>query len=117
MITLAPRQGPVPGDWASPTHAETDVDRTDIEKLAELARIEITGATIDQVADSISDVLQLVEQLKSVDTEGVEPLAHPLDAVQRLRADSVTETDQREAFQALAPAAEAGLFLVPKVIE
>ena len=55
--------------------------------------------------------------LKSVDTEGVEPLAHPLDAVQRLRVDSVTETDQREAFQALAPAAEAGLFLVPKVIE
>jgi aspartyl-tRNA(Asn)/glutamyl-tRNA(Gln) amidotransferase subunit C len=58
-----------------------------------------------------------VEQLETVDTTSVVPLAHPLDALQRLRADEVTESDQREAFQAVAPQTEAGLYLVPKVIE
>ena len=93
------------------------MERSEIEKLAELARIEITEATIDEVTRSIGDVLGLVDQLQAADTEGVEPMAHPLDAVQRLRADAVTEADQREAFQALAPAAEEGLYLVPKVID
>lgn len=93
------------------------VDRSDIEKLAELARIEVSEATIDEVAGSISNILALVDQLQAADTSGVTPMAHPLDAVQRLRADSVTEPDQREALQANAPATEDGLFLVPKVIE
>lgn len=93
------------------------MERADIEKLAELARIEITDATIDEVTRSISDVLALVDQLQAADTRGVEPMAHPLDAVQRLRADAVTETDRHHAFQALAPVAEQGLYLVPKVIE
>ncbi len=93
------------------------MDRSDIAKLAELARIEISDATVDDVAKSITDVLALVDQLQAADTDGVEPMAHPLDAVQRLRADEVTEPNRREAFQAIAPAAEQGLYLVPKVIE
>ncbi|MEZ5529486.1 MAG: Asp-tRNA(Asn)/Glu-tRNA(Gln) amidotransferase subunit GatC [Porticoccaceae bacterium] len=93
------------------------IERADIEKLAELARIELNEATIAETTKSIADVLALVDQLQAADTEGVEPMAHPTDAVQRLRPDVVTETNQREAFQAIAPATEAGLYLVPKVIE
>lgn len=93
------------------------VDRSTIAKLAELARIEISEATVDDVASGISDVLKLVDQLQAADTEGVAPMAHPQDAVQRLRPDQVTEADQRSELQANAPAEENGLFLVPKVIE
>lgn len=93
------------------------MDRADIAQLAQLARIDISAATVDEVASSITDVLALVDQLQAVDTSGVAPMAHPLDAVQRLRSDVVNEPNQREAFQALAPAAEQGLYLVPKVIE
>jgi len=93
------------------------VDRSDIAKLAELARIEIADSTVDEVAKSITDVLNLVDQLQAADTDGIAPMAHPLDATQRLRADVVTESNQREDFQALAPAAEQGLYLVPKVID
>lgn len=93
------------------------IDRAGIAKLATLARIEISDAAADAAAASISDVLALVDQLQAVDTEGVLPMAHPLDAVQRLRADEVSEVNQREAFQAIAPATQDGLYLVPKVIE
>jgi aspartyl-tRNA(Asn)/glutamyl-tRNA(Gln) amidotransferase subunit C len=93
------------------------VDRSDIAKLAELARIAISENTADQVANSISDVLALVDQLQAVNTDGVVPMAHPLDAVQRLRADEITEFNQREQFQAIAPATQDGLYLVPQVIE
>lgn len=90
---------------------------SDIHKLAELARLEIDEDALEEVASRISDVLALVDQLQAADTQGIAPMAHPLDAVQRLRADEVTETNQRDAFQAIAPATEAGLYLVPKVIE
>lgn len=93
------------------------MDRSDIAKLAELARLEISDSHADEVATSITDVLALVDQLQAADTDGVIPMAHPLDATQRLRTDVVSEPNQREAFQKLAPAAEDGLFLVPKVIE
>ena len=93
------------------------MDRSDITKLAELARIEISEAVVDETAKSITDVLALVDQLQAADTEGVAPMAHPLDAVQRLRADEISEENQRDAYQALAPEAEQGLYLVPKVIE
>lgn len=93
------------------------IDRADIAKLAKLARIEISEADADAAAASISDVLALVDQLQAIDTEGVVPMAHPLDAVQRLRADEVSEINQRDAFQAIAPATQDGLYLVPKVIE
>ncbi len=91
--------------------------RADIENIAHLARLELDEADVATYARHLSDILAFVEQLDAADTTGVTPMAHPLDAVQRLRADEVTETDQRERFQAVAPAVEDGLYLVPKVIE
>jgi aspartyl-tRNA(Asn)/glutamyl-tRNA(Gln) amidotransferase subunit C len=93
------------------------VDRSDIAKLAELARIAISDSAADDVAHRISDVLALVDQLQAVDTDGIAPMAHPFDAVQRLRADEVTEPNLREQFQAIAPATQDGLYLVPQVID
>ena len=93
------------------------VDRSEIEKLAVLARIEMTDEAAEQVASSISEVLELVDQLQAADTDGIAPMAHPMDAVQRLRVDEVSESDQHEKFQAIAPATENGLYLVPKVID
>jgi aspartyl-tRNA(Asn)/glutamyl-tRNA(Gln) amidotransferase subunit C len=89
----------------------------DIEKIAYLARLRIEEEDIPAYADNLTHILDLVEQMNGVDTDGVVPMAHPQNASQRLRPDEVTETDQRELFQANAPATEAGLYLVPKVIE
>jgi aspartyl-tRNA(Asn)/glutamyl-tRNA(Gln) amidotransferase subunit C len=93
------------------------IESSDIAKLAKLARIEINDAAAQEAAKSISEVLALVDQLQAINTDGVLPMAHPLDAVQKLRPDVITETNQREAFQSIAPATEAGLYLVPQVIE
>jgi len=93
------------------------IEQDEIEKIAELARIRISPAQIGQVTQRITEILQMVDQLQAVDTRDVEPMANPLDATQRLRADEVTECDRREAFQAIAPAVENGLYLVPKVID
>lgn len=93
------------------------MDRSDILKLANLAKLDISDVALDEVAASISNVLALVDQLQSADTGDVQPMAHPLDATQRLRDDVVTESNQRERFQAIAPATEEGLYLVPKVID
>jgi len=93
------------------------VDRTVVEKIAELARIKLDEDAIPEVTQRISSILEMVDKMQSVDTENVEPMANPLDAYQHLRADVVTEADQREQFQAIAPATENGLYLVPKVIE
>ena len=93
------------------------LEREDVEKIAHLARLAIDDEDIPAYARDLSNILQLVEQMSAVDTKGVTPMAHPLDMHQRLRADEVTETDQRELFQSLAPAVEAGVYLVPKVIE
>lgn len=89
----------------------------EVKRIAHLARLAIDEADIPSYARSLSDILDLVEQMKYVDTSGVEPMAHPLDASQRLRDDEVTEPNQRELFQSIAPATEAGLYLVPRVIE
>ncbi|OUS12419.1 asparaginyl/glutamyl-tRNA amidotransferase subunit C [Gammaproteobacteria bacterium 53_120_T64] len=93
------------------------IDRSDIEKLGELARIHISDENALASAKSINEVLALVDQLQAVDTANIEPLANPLGARQRLRRDEVSEGNQRDAFQAVAPATEDGLYLVPKVIE
>jgi aspartyl-tRNA(Asn)/glutamyl-tRNA(Gln) amidotransferase subunit C len=93
------------------------LDAEQVEKIAHLAMLGIDAGDIPEYARNLSDILAFVEQLESVDTASVVPLAHPLDAVQRLRADEVTETDQRGEFQSHAPLTEAGLYLVPKVIE
>ncbi len=90
---------------------------SDIQKLSNLARLQVDEETLNETAKSITDVIALVDQLQAVDTDGIAPMAHPLDAVQRLRADEVSETNQRDKFQAIAPATEDGLYLVPKVID
>jgi aspartyl-tRNA(Asn)/glutamyl-tRNA(Gln) amidotransferase subunit C len=92
--------------------------RRDVENIAHLARLGITETELPTYVESLSAILAFVEQLSSAPTEGVPPMAHPLeDQVQRLRPDAVTESDRRAAYQANAPAVEAGLYLVPKVIE
>lgn len=93
------------------------LDRTDVEQIAHLARIAIQGDDADAITAKLSGIMGLIDQLQAVDTSGIEPLAHPLETTQRLRADNVTETNQREALQAIAPATEEGLYLVPRVIE
>jgi aspartyl-tRNA(Asn)/glutamyl-tRNA(Gln) amidotransferase subunit C len=93
------------------------LDRSDVVNIAHLARLAIAENDIPEYARNLSNILQFVEQMSAVDTSDVEPMAHPLDMAQRLREDAVTESDQREHFQAIAPAVEAGLYLVPKVIE
>ncbi len=93
------------------------VTRSDIEKVAELARLRLEDDSVDEIVQSITNILALVDQMQAEDTENIEPMANPLDATQRLRADIVTEVNNREAFQAIAPKTEAGLYLVPKVID
>jgi aspartyl-tRNA(Asn)/glutamyl-tRNA(Gln) amidotransferase subunit C len=93
------------------------LDKTQVEKIAHLARLQIDPADVPEYATNLSNILDLVEQMDAVDTEGVNPMAHPTDAMQRLREDVVTERDQRDQFQAIAPQVENGLYLVPKVIE
>lgn len=85
--------------------------------LARLARIALTGTEIDATRAKLDDIFGLIEQMQAVDTSGVEPMSHPQDIATRLRDDVVTEQDRREAFQKLAPQTEAGLYLVPKVID
>ncbi len=93
------------------------LDSSEVLKIAYLARLGIDEADVPGYARNLSDILSFVEQLNAVDTTGVEPLAHPLDATQRLRTDEVSEADQRDQFQEIAPSTEAGLYLVPQVIE
>ena len=93
------------------------IEQGEIEKIAELSRIRIADEEIGQVTQRIAEILQMVDQLQAVDTHDVEPMANPLDATQRLRPDKVTQSNRRNAFQAIAPAVENGLYLVPKVIE
>ena len=93
------------------------IDASEIQKVAHLARLSIDDSQVEATAGTISKILDLVDQMQSVNTDDVEPMAHPLDATQRLREDVVTEPDNREQLQSCAPAVEDGLFLVPKVIE
>ena len=93
------------------------LERKDVKKIAHLARLEISDAEVAANTESLARILGLIEQMNAVDTKEVAPMAHPQDAALRLRDDRVTEPDQRDKFQAIAPATEAGLYLVPKVIE
>jgi len=93
------------------------LDREDVKNIAQLARLELSDEDIGQYQTDLSNILELVEQMNAVNTDNVQPMAHPTDAVQRLRSDVVTETNQREKYMANAPAQENGLFLVPKVID
>ncbi|WP_313520189.1 Asp-tRNA(Asn)/Glu-tRNA(Gln) amidotransferase subunit GatC [Pseudomonas sp.] len=93
------------------------LERSDVEKIAHLARLGLDEADIPRTTDTLNSILGLVDRMQAVDTDGIEPLAHPLEATQRLRADVVGESNRRDAYQAIAPAVADGLYLVPKVIE
>jgi aspartyl-tRNA(Asn)/glutamyl-tRNA(Gln) amidotransferase subunit C len=93
------------------------LDSEAVSKIAHLARLGVEQSEYETYARNLSDILSFIEQLNSADTQGIEPMAHPLDASQRLRVDEVSETNQREKFQRVAPRTEAGLYLVPKVID
>jgi len=89
----------------------------DVHRIAHLARLEISAAEAEQTRGQLNAILAFVDELQAAATAGVTPMAHAVDVVQRLREDVVTEPDRRDAFQAIAPETEAGLYLVPKVIE
>ncbi len=89
----------------------------DVRNIAQLARLQISDSTVEQLTADLSNILALAEQMKAVDTTNVQPMAHPMDATQRLRNDEVTEPNQRDKFQRIAPDVENGFYRVPKVIE
>lgn len=89
----------------------------EVKKIAHLARLSIASEAIEEYTHNLSGILDLIAQMNTLNTDAIHPMAHPLDQVQRLRLDNVTEVNQREHFQAIAPQVEAGLYLVPKVIE
>jgi aspartyl-tRNA(Asn)/glutamyl-tRNA(Gln) amidotransferase subunit C len=93
------------------------LDNETVHVIARLARLKIEESEIDQYRASLGNILDLVAQMEQVDTSGVEPMTHPFDATMRLRADTVSESNQRDKYQAVAPATERGLYLVPKVID
>ena len=85
--------------------------------IARLARIAVSASELEATRDKLNGIFGLIEQMQAVDTSGVEPMSHPQELATRLRPDLVTEPDRRDAFQKVAPQTEAGLYLVPKVIE
>lgn len=89
----------------------------DVKKVAFLARIAISNQEVESYLGQLSNILGLVEQMQAVDTTGIEPMSHAQEVYLRLREDAVSESNQREAFQEVAPQVENGLYLVPKVIE
>lgn len=93
------------------------IQAEEVQKIAYLARLQVTEESSAKLTADLSQILDFVDQMKSVDTANVEPLSNPLEMTQPLRKDQVTEHNKREALQSVAPATEDGLFLVPKVIE
>lgn len=93
------------------------LNTSDIEKLATLARIQLDENLKNDVTEKLDNILTMIDQLQAIDAEGVAPMSNPLDQSQRLREDKVTETDQRDSLQEVAPNTAEGLYLVPQVIE
>ncbi len=93
------------------------LSRADVEKIAHLARLELSEQEIEVMTKRLTEILALVEQMNAVDTTGVAPMAHPQEGGLRLREDVITEGEERDKFQRVAPAGEAGLYLVPKVLD
>jgi len=93
------------------------LNHDDIRRIAHLARIAVTDQEVSEIGQKLAGIFNMIEQMRAVDTSNVAPMSHGIDVVQRLREDKVSETDQRELFQSLAPQVENGLYLVPKVIE
>ena len=93
------------------------LDLEQIRRIARLARIAVSDDEAVATAGKLNSLLGLIEQMQAVDTSGIEPMSHAMDLVQRLREDKAVEPDRREVFQAIAPAVEDGLYLVPRVVE
>ncbi len=93
------------------------LSREQITRIALLARLELSEVETTDMGEKLNDILAMVDQMSVVDTSNVEPMSHPQEVMQRLREDALTESNQRELFQSIAPAVEDGLYLVPKVIE
>ncbi len=93
------------------------LDLAQVRRVADLARIDVTDAEAERVLAQLNDIFQMIERMQAVDTEGVEPMAHPLGGAQRLRDDAVAVGDERAVNLANAPEQQEGLFLVPRVIE
>jgi len=89
----------------------------DVEKVARLARLAMNDEELKAAQSQLNNIFGLIAEMQAVDTRGIVPMSHAQDVAQRLREDKVTETDQRKAFQAIAPQVEMGLYLVPQVIE
>ena len=89
----------------------------EVRHIAKLARLELAPGELEATQAKLNGIFSLIEEMQAVDTAGVEPMSHPQELATRLRPDIVTETDRRDAFQKVAPQTEAGLYLVPKVIE
>lgn len=94
-----------------------DVTEEVVRNIAELVQLKVGDADLKQLTKGMQNILALADQMQTINTEGVAPVSNPLDASQKLRPDMVTEENQRELFQSLAPAAEAGLYLVPRVVD
>lgn len=88
-----------------------------VRHIAKLARLELAAGDLDATQAKLNGIFGLIEEMQAVNTDGVEPMSHPQELAQRLRTDAVTESDRRDAYQGIAPQTEAGLYLVPKVIE
>ena len=93
------------------------IDNDVILNIAELAQLEVKDEMISQYADKMTAMLNLIEEMQSVNTDNIEPVSNPLDAVQTMREDKVTEKDLRDEYQAIAPEVDSGLYLVPRVVE
>ena len=92
-------------------------DKIDIPHLAQLARLSLSGEALAHAQDDLHNIVDMIDRMQAIDTAGVEPMAHPLDATQRLRDDEVTEQVDVARFQANAPATQDGYYLVPRVVE
>lgn len=93
------------------------ISRSELQQLATLSRLQLPQDDLDELSQKLTAILDFFAELNAVDTDAITPMAHPLNMVQRLRADEVTEVSQRDKYQRLAPEVEAGLYLVPRVIE
>jgi aspartyl-tRNA(Asn)/glutamyl-tRNA(Gln) amidotransferase subunit C len=93
------------------------LSKEQVQHIALLARLSLDEKDIDEVVDKLSSIVDFVDQLQAAPTDDVVPMAHPMDMTQRLRADAVTEANERDKIQENAPSVENGLYLVPKVLE
>ncbi len=93
------------------------LDIKTVHDIARLARLNVSEQQAERYRDELSNILDLVAQMEAVDTSDIEPMTHPFDATMRMRADAVTEPNNRDKYQAIAPSTEDGLYLVPKVLD